>query len=604
MPTGEEHFSNPQAPPGEREVPVEETKPQRLTNADFRKLLLTPRAPPTSRKETTSTGTTDTASTRPEPVTPHQETKDDARATERKKKKSYYARIKKEEEEKMAELAEKYRDRAKERREGKNPDYQAEDPSQPGMGAYRAVAPDVKSGIDAAERRKQQIQESKFLGGDMEHTHLVKGLDYALLQKVRSEIQFKEAEIEPERPPPPPVETKEIKKPPPPQAPPPPPPSNSGKEEELTFKSGMGRRIFNSIFDSKIPEFNDLFLPGRMAYAMDLDDDDDEDIPTTVIRSKADLQGIESMQATFTTNDLVIQKLTQILSYLRTGRASKKGKKKDKGKDGGKLPEDSIYGDIGDYVPSLNKSSGEKDGDRDRDRDRGRGDRDRHDRGRDREKRDRDRGDRGKDEDKIKSYFDRSAHDEIRSENVSADARMRSAWNDLEGLSSMKDSNDPSQSSNQDDRSQKLMDSQQQQMLAKMAGSKHAKRIMDTKQYYTECYPGMAEMQDAIDDSDDEADYTKMDLGNKKGPVGRWDFDTQEEYSDYMNQREAMPKAAFQYGVKMADGRKTRRIGPNKEKDKNAELNREWQQIQQLLKRRKESEMTPGPDKRARYDYM
>ena len=32
------------------------------------------------------------------------------------------------------------------------------------------------------------IQESKFLGGDMEHTHLVKGLDFALLQKVRSEI--------------------------------------------------------------------------------------------------------------------------------------------------------------------------------------------------------------------------------------------------------------------------------------------------------------------------------------------------------------------------------------------------------------------------------
>ena len=26
------------------------------------------------------------------------------------------------------------------------------------------------------------------MGGDMEHTHLVKGLDFALLQKVRSEI--------------------------------------------------------------------------------------------------------------------------------------------------------------------------------------------------------------------------------------------------------------------------------------------------------------------------------------------------------------------------------------------------------------------------------
>jgi IK cytokine len=41
------------------------------------------------------------------------------------------------------------------------------------------------------------IQESKFLGGDMEHTHLVKGLDYALLQKVRSEIeQFEEEDDE------------------------------------------------------------------------------------------------------------------------------------------------------------------------------------------------------------------------------------------------------------------------------------------------------------------------------------------------------------------------------------------------------------------------
>ena len=28
------------------------------------------------------------------------------------------------------------------------------------------------------------IEESKFLGGDLEHTHLVKGLDFALLQKV------------------------------------------------------------------------------------------------------------------------------------------------------------------------------------------------------------------------------------------------------------------------------------------------------------------------------------------------------------------------------------------------------------------------------------
>jgi len=39
-------------------------------------------------------------------------------------------------------------------------------------------------GENYAERRKQLIQESKYLGGDMEHTHLVKGLDFALLEKV------------------------------------------------------------------------------------------------------------------------------------------------------------------------------------------------------------------------------------------------------------------------------------------------------------------------------------------------------------------------------------------------------------------------------------
>jgi len=46
----------------------------------------------------------------------------------------------------------------------------------------------IASGDDYAERRKLVIQESKYLGGDMEHTHLVKGLDYALLEKVRRQI--------------------------------------------------------------------------------------------------------------------------------------------------------------------------------------------------------------------------------------------------------------------------------------------------------------------------------------------------------------------------------------------------------------------------------
>lgn len=60
--------------------------------------------------------------------------------------------------------------------------------------------------------------------------------------------------------------------------------------------------------------------------------------------------------------------------------------------------------------------------------------------------------------------------------------------------------------------------------------------------------------------------------------LGRWDFDTPEEYSQYMSTKEALPKAAFQYGLKTAEGRRTRKHA--REKNERAELDREWQKIQ------------------------
>ena len=87
----------------------------------------------------------------------------------------------------MAELAAKYRDRARERRDGGEGVVGEESTN-----AYRAVAPNARENHDAAERRRQMIHESKYLGGDMEHTQLVKGLDFALLQKMKSEIETRE----------------------------------------------------------------------------------------------------------------------------------------------------------------------------------------------------------------------------------------------------------------------------------------------------------------------------------------------------------------------------------------------------------------------------
>lgn len=55
-----------------------------------------------------------------------------------------------------------------------------------------------------------------------------------------------------------------------------------------------GRNIYRILFKNKAYERNELFLPGRMAYVVDLDDEyADTDIPTTLIRSKADCPTME-----------------------------------------------------------------------------------------------------------------------------------------------------------------------------------------------------------------------------------------------------------------------------------------------------------------------
>lgn len=549
-----------------------------LTNEDFRKLLMTPRGPSSSYSATISQAQRQTSETVEE-----EEEEEDA-ATRRKKKKSYYAKLKRDEEERQKELSAKYRDRARERRDGQS---QAEPDALSTTADYRAVAPDAKSVENHAERRKQMIQESKYLGGDMEHTHLVKGLDYALLEKVRAEINFKEKEEEEQ------MESafsqnKEEEDP----------------EEKIQFKTKLGRNIYRVVFKSKPLQRNELFLPKRMAYAVDLEDEyGDFDIPNTVIRSKTDCPSLET-PTTLTTNDIVINKLTQILSYLRQGkRELKKLKRKEKGKlkdedkprDKGAPLEDSIYGEIGEYLPTFAKPKDKrdrKDRDRDRDRDKDK-DRDRRDRDRDRDRRDNDRerdrdrrergrdreGDRDRDRGR-KSYFEKpSEEDEEKDKPQSTKDLVRSINDKFKGFAELEEEQKKLTAKVEEDRIKKLK----------------AKTEIDS---YAECYPGMMESADANEDSDDEADYTKMDQGNKKGPVGRWDFDTQEEYSKYMSSREALPKAAFQYGVKMSDGRKTRRAAP---KDEKAKLDRELQQINRIIEKRKVPMGGEGSSKKAKY---
>lgn len=510
------------------ETPIEPPS-QRMTNDDFRKLLMTPRVQQTSATPLIIPAQKDVPKV---PAAPPQTDKSDAR----RKKKNFYAALKKQEDTKLQELSEKYRDRARERRDNANPDYQSAETPGHANSAYRAV-PDTKSVFDAAERRKRIIQESKYLGGDMEHTHLVKGLDYALLQKVRSEIVTKEHEQEKEleRE----VEEMELKE--------------REKEEEKIlnepeFKSVMAKNINNFVISTRTRQIvrNDLFLPGRMAYVIDLDDDNNEtDIPTTLMRSKAEIPLNQMETQTLSTNDIVINKLSQILCYLRAGRG-RKNKKRDKDKTFMDCEEpmskpqsndvgESIYDDIGEYKAERNDKGKERDKKEHKEKSGGKRGDERTGRS-DRRDRNRERRERSEDKDEApipRNYFGNSKDED--DYNVAAAPPP------------------PKISSN---------------LLTKFANEPEG---------YAECYPGLEEMNDAIDDSDDEADYTKMDTGNKK-TRSRFDFESQEEYSDYMNAKEALPKAAFQFGVKMQDGRKSRKH--KNEKNEKAELDREWEKIQ------------------------
>lgn len=61
-------------------------------------------------------------------------------------------------------------------------------------------------------------------------------------------------------------------------------------EPDSGFRTKLARNIYRTLFQTTLPERNELFAPGRMAFVFDLEDEYAEsDIPTTVIRSKADV---------------------------------------------------------------------------------------------------------------------------------------------------------------------------------------------------------------------------------------------------------------------------------------------------------------------------
>ncbi|KAL5971194.1 Protein Red [Taenia solium] len=589
-----EAISNPQPPPPGEPV----TKQTQLSNSDFRKLLLT--AGP--RKSQKDAGSASVPRGRADRVKTHSHKSHQKSRTHHRHDRRH--RRGGEDggsgpvgggggggeggEGGVSGGIPKYRDRARERREGKiSSNMENLDPNaveNGGEGAedredehdrlmrtadYRAVAP-TSSASHAAERRRA-IEESKYFGGDIQHTHLVKGLDYVLLEKVRREIKNKEMEAEQEL-------DAELER-----------PIGEGQREAveggLHFKTRLAEGIIETLFKTnqgKV-ERNEFFQPGRMAYRVELEDEMAEfEVPATVIRSKADCPLSDQAAAgssDLTTNDIVINKLAQIFAYTRAGRRQAKKAKSAKQKISGVSEYDiqpmhqesakksqPIFEDAPtEYVPTRRSHRDDAEVGRSRSHRHG---------GEEAERRVQPSGTGGR-------YFEKPIEKE-EAVAVPATKTSRSATKDFIQQIASKYPTSAVASKTNDEQT-------------------HLERLLKKSEIsgYDECYPGFAESYDAMGDSDEETDFSKMDMGNKKGPVGRWDFETQEEYGDYMSSLEAMPRAAYQYGVKKPEGRKTRRLGGGggpggSQKNERAEVDRQLQQITSLINKRKQMAQEAG----------
>lgn len=559
-------------------------------------------------------------------------------------KKSYEKKIIRRKEEKAAEPElPKYRDRAKERREDQNPDYEPTD-----LGSFHAVAPPGAVDIRAADAHKLSIEKSKYLGGDVEHTHLVKGLDYALLHKVRSEIDTKKPGDEEED-----ADGK-------PRAP--------KDDQPVSFRTATAKSVYQLIVKPQTAiKTNEMFLPGRMSFIFNTEGGFAHDIPTTLHRSKADCPVPEEM-VTVSVDGSVLDRIAKIMSYLRLGSSGKVLKKKKKDKEikgkgaanhgydederaekqnGGAMKhhnnerqmlpppppppgtmnsimdkkvvassvvrteEDDIFvGEGIDYAVPTRETSQSPISE------------------------DMEESPRSSNKERV-SYFSEPAygpvppppsselsHDWQQSngyESMQTQAALAATsyqggggeWQDYQyaeqlayseqyllqqqqniiqgydpqtGLAILQQEDPHLMTQEEKDRGLgsvfKRDDQRLLQLREKDAREKDPNFVSES---YSECYPGYQEYNREVVDSDDEDDLSKMDMGGRaKGRLHRWDFETEDEWAKYNEQKEAMPKAAYQFGVKMQDGRKTRK------QNRDQKLNNDLHKINKILSRKKD----------------
>ncbi|KAG0335106.1 hypothetical protein BG004_000132 [Podila humilis] len=665
-------MSNPMPPP-EFKPPQEKEKKEGLSQDDFRKLLATPRAGTSEGGAggikgsfSRSLGSANRTARAPQPQTP----RSGDNSQKPKPKKSYNKHSNKEGGSSDKAAGSKYRDRATERRQGINPDYvETEQILSTLEDAAADVAPEIL------------YEQSKFLGGDVEHTHLVKGLDFALLNKVRQEDKekdptaaaamdldsvFEDVEKKVANESEHGVST-----------------STASKEQqalERLEKPEMHGVLANNVFKYAIeeplrrpPKVNEMFVPGRTVFVFEVpltskvkksksngrvvEDNNPFVVPTTVLRSHADVDqnnGGGGNNVENPESDMVMKKILDVLQAIRTGErkageleAELKAKKRAAAAAAAaklaatrQLEEDrllavepdedgeDIFADAGrDYVvepaykdqPSSSATANNKDedgpmvgptipevvdmshyfgeeSDEEEDQEQGEGARPEENSSSEAPL----LGPSRPSEMDMASYFDEDS-DEEASEAEQDEHQQQQQEQQL--LLSDKDNTREHYGSLADSSVSGVLSTSSNETTAHTTAPRKAARLhgleMDEDADYYSAYglgTGSRHLgHTAYDSDEDDEDGAQqstilMDQGthkNKRAQLGRFDFDTEEGFNRYKDTVDVVPKTAFQFGVKMSDGRKTGKWDEGKGKglSKDEKLDRDWQRISRLMEK-------------------
>lgn len=269
-----------------------------------------------------------------------------------------------------------------------------------------------------------------------------------------------------------------------------------------------------------------------------------------------------------TTNDIVINKLTQILAYLRQdGSKSKDGKKLKK-----KIPTSElvgqtsepvkskvepaadlgIYDDIGDYVPSKKPLEKKSESSMAR----------------------------------AKNYFGNDRDKEIEEQAPSKQAALDFIKNVSEKYASSSSFKKPDEKPKEKDKPKSVEGGSSKTPVTVTASNMNMMGFkFDTSDSYSECYPGTRAEEDVNIDSDEEGDYLNLPKGQQAAAS------TDDKSAGPVSKSGMM---FGDVGKKVAPGGFGGPKKPGNEKVEKARLDKEWTKISNLIEKRKTGGLEPG----------